>query len=182
MALVPVVLLCLNWDLLAPNFIKTTDGFQMMHNAWCSKEEVPCCFSRSCLKFKGYIGKKFNDFNPILGKITRPVAAIKSLRFALFFCEIDSFEVQKRVQINELQLQCYYVLHSGAIVMHCSIWYYMQYCNESGSTYRLHFELTEDTPNLSHVQGMGCLSWGFGHKNLLPYIYITVHVFVHKKS
>ena len=56
---------------------------ELMRVRYCI-EEVPYCFSRSCIKFKGYIGKKFNDFNTILGKITRPVAAMKSLRFALF--------------------------------------------------------------------------------------------------
>ena len=59
----------------------------MVHNAWCSIEEVPYCFSRSSIKFQGYItymGKKIDDLNPILSEITRPVAANKSLRFTLF--------------------------------------------------------------------------------------------------
>ena len=30
-------------------------------------------------------GQKIDDLNPILSKITRPVAAIKSLRFALLY-------------------------------------------------------------------------------------------------
>ena len=38
----------------------------------------------SSIKFQGYMGKKIHDLIPILSKITRPVAAIKSLRFALF--------------------------------------------------------------------------------------------------
>ena len=62
-----------------------TGGFQIMHNAWCSKEEEPYCFSRSSVKFQGYMGKKIDDLNPILSKITRPVAAIKSFRFALLY-------------------------------------------------------------------------------------------------
>ena len=56
----------------------------MMHKAWRSIEEVPDCFSRSSIKFQGYTDQKIDDLNPILRKITRPVAAIKSLRFALF--------------------------------------------------------------------------------------------------
>ena len=48
-------------------------------------EEVPYCFLRSAIKFQGYMGKKIDDLILILSKITRPVAAIKSLRFALFF-------------------------------------------------------------------------------------------------
>ena len=50
----------------------------MMHKAWCNLEEVPYNFSRSSIKFQGHTGWK------IVSKITRPVAAIKSLRFALF--------------------------------------------------------------------------------------------------
>ena len=56
----------------------------MMHKAWHSIEEVPYCFFRSSIKFPGNMGPKINDLNPILSKNTRPVAAIKSLRFALF--------------------------------------------------------------------------------------------------
>ena len=65
-----------------------TDGFEMMHKASRSIEEVPYCFSMSSIKFQDCMGKKINDLIPILSKITRPVAAIKSLRFALFvfFC------------------------------------------------------------------------------------------------
>ena len=37
------------------------------------------------------MGPKINDLNPILSKNTRPVAAIKSLRFALFKLEPLNF-------------------------------------------------------------------------------------------
>ena len=54
----------------------------MMHNAWRSKEEVPYCFSRSSNKFgpKSY-GPNNRSFERNLSKITKLVAAIKSLRF-----------------------------------------------------------------------------------------------------
>ena len=55
----------------------------MMHKAWHSIEEVPHCFMGSSIKFRGYMGIEINYLIPILIKITRPVAAIKSLRFAL---------------------------------------------------------------------------------------------------
>ena len=55
----------------------------MMHKAGRSIEEVPYNFSRSSIKFQVHLGKKIPDLNPNLCKITRPVAAIKSLRFAL---------------------------------------------------------------------------------------------------
>ena len=54
----------------------------MLHKAWSSIEDVHYCFSRSSIKFHGHTGCKIDDLNPI--EITRPVAAIKSLRFALF--------------------------------------------------------------------------------------------------
>ena len=61
-----------------------TDGFEMMHKAWCSIEEVPFCFPWPSIKFLGHKGQKNRWFGSNLSKITRPVAAIKSLRFALF--------------------------------------------------------------------------------------------------
>ena len=42
-----------------------TDGFEMMHKAWCCIEEMPHCFSRSCIKFRGHTGQKFDDLNKI---------------------------------------------------------------------------------------------------------------------
>ena len=59
----------------------------MMHKAWCSIVEVPYYLSRSCIKFQGHAGWKIDDLNPRvkLNKITRPVVAIKYLRFALLW-------------------------------------------------------------------------------------------------
>ena len=90
-----------------------TNDYEMMLKAWSSIEEVPNCFLRSSVKFQGHTGKKITNFHlnwafallfywvihlisrsyrlknqwleSNLSKITRPVAAIKSLRFALFF-------------------------------------------------------------------------------------------------
>ena len=63
------------------------DGIEMMHKAWSSIEEVPYCFWRSSLKFQNHTGWKIYDLNPIwvrlLGR-SQALAAIKSLRFALF--------------------------------------------------------------------------------------------------
>ena len=55
----------------------------MMHKAWCSMEEVPYHFSWSSIKFQGHTGRKIGYLDKKFSKITRPVAAIKSLRFAL---------------------------------------------------------------------------------------------------
>ena len=54
----------------------------MMHKAWRSIEEVPYCFSRLSIKSHGHTVEKLTIW--IQFEITRPVAAINSLRFALF--------------------------------------------------------------------------------------------------
>ena len=36
----------------------------MMHKAWSGIEEVPYCFSRSYVKFRGHMAKKIVDFDP----------------------------------------------------------------------------------------------------------------------
>ena len=56
----------------------------MLHKAWNSKEERPYCFPRSSIKFQGHTGQNINDFDPNWAfPDYRPVAAFKSLRFAL---------------------------------------------------------------------------------------------------
>ena len=41
-----------------------TDGYEMMHKAWSSIEEVPYCFSRSYVKFQGHTALKIIEFDP----------------------------------------------------------------------------------------------------------------------
>ena len=41
------------------------DGFEMMHKAWCSIEEVPYYFSAPSIKFQGRTGWKIDNLNPI---------------------------------------------------------------------------------------------------------------------
>ena len=56
----------------------------MLHKAWNSKGEVPYCFPRSSIKFQGHTGQNITDFDPNWAfPDCRPVAAFKSLRFAL---------------------------------------------------------------------------------------------------
>ena len=57
----------------------------MLHKAWNSKGEMPYCFPRSSIKFQGHTGQNITDFDPDWAfPDYRPVAAFKSLRFALF--------------------------------------------------------------------------------------------------
>ena len=57
----------------------------MLHKAWNSKGEMPYCFPRSSIKFQGHTVQNVTDFDPNWAFLDyRPVAAFKSLRFALF--------------------------------------------------------------------------------------------------
>ena len=61
------------------------NGFEMMHKAWCSiRRGVPLFFD-VIHRISRTHGLKNLWFRSNLSTITRPVAAIKSLRFALFF-------------------------------------------------------------------------------------------------
>ena len=41
-----------------------TNGYEMMHKAWSSIEEVPYSFSRSSIKFQGHTALKIVEFDP----------------------------------------------------------------------------------------------------------------------
>ena len=41
-----------------------TNGYEMLHKAWSSIEEVPYCFSRSSVKFQGHTALKIVKFDP----------------------------------------------------------------------------------------------------------------------
>ena len=41
-----------------------TNGYEMMHKAWSSTEEVPYCFWRSSIKFQGHTALKSIKFDP----------------------------------------------------------------------------------------------------------------------
>ena len=57
----------------------------MLHKAWNSKGDMLYCFPRSSIKFQGYTVQNITDFDPNWAfPDYRPVAAFKSLGFALF--------------------------------------------------------------------------------------------------
>ena len=43
---------------------KFTNGYEMLHKAWSSIEEMPYCFSRSSVKFQGHTALKVVEFDP----------------------------------------------------------------------------------------------------------------------
>ena len=53
-----------NWAFPDSNSFEYTDGYEMMHKAWSSIEEVPYCFSRSSVKFQGHTAQKIVEFDP----------------------------------------------------------------------------------------------------------------------
>ena len=64
----------------------------MLHKAWNSKWEMPYCFPRSSIKFQGHTVQNITDFDPNWAfPDYRPVAAFKSLRFALLSFNIYLF-------------------------------------------------------------------------------------------
>ena len=66
----------------------------MLHKAWNSKGEMPYCFPRSSIKFQGHTGQNITDFDPNWAfPDYRPVAAFKSLRFALLYFDSNFTEV-----------------------------------------------------------------------------------------
>ena len=57
----------------------------MLHKVWNSKGEMPYRFPRASIKFQGHTVQNITDFDPNWAfPDYRPVAAFKSLRFALF--------------------------------------------------------------------------------------------------
>ena len=62
------------------------NDYEMLHKAWNSKGEMPFCVPRSSIIFQGHTVQNITDFDPNWALPDyRPVAAFKSLRFALFF-------------------------------------------------------------------------------------------------
>ena len=56
----------------------------MLYKAWNNKGEMPYRFRMSSIKFQGHMGQNITDFDPNWAFLDyRPVAAFKSLRFAL---------------------------------------------------------------------------------------------------
>ena len=72
----------------------------MLHKAWNSKGEMLYCFPRSSIKFQGHTVQNTNDFDPNWAfPDYRPVAAFKSLRFALLFRKKHFYVIYKIVAI-----------------------------------------------------------------------------------
>ena len=46
-----------------------TYGDEMMHKAWCGIQEMPCCFSRSSVKFPGHMAKKRSSLLTQIGRL-----------------------------------------------------------------------------------------------------------------
>ena len=58
----------------------------MLHKAWNSKTKMPYYFPRSSIQFQGHTVQNITDFYPNWAfPDYRPVAAFKSLRFALLY-------------------------------------------------------------------------------------------------
>ena len=125
----------------------------MLHKAWNSKGEMPYCFPRSSVKFQGHTVQNITDFDPNWAfPDYRPVAAFKSLRFALFVNNSwtgsmnDSFQLQLRVCIwHRFNAAHYDTAYSKAVT-------------EAG--HKSSLKLTKRHPIARPLRrAMGCLLW-----------------------
>ena len=80
------------------------NGYEMLHNAWNSKGEMPFYVPRSSIIFQGHTVQNITDFDPNWAfPDYRPVAAFKSLRFALFF-KVKAEKFQKFAKNSNFQI------------------------------------------------------------------------------
>ena len=117
-----------------------------MHKAWNSKGEMPYCFPRSSIKFQGHTVQNITGFDPNWAfPDYRPVAAFKSLRFALFVSTEEVWWRHSIVQRPSLRLRgfgafygeciermawnsvCWCILTTLILVMVC--WFSYLWCN-----------------------------------------------------
>ena len=79
----------------------------MLHKVWNSKGEMPYCFPRSSIKFQVHTGQNITDFDPNWAfPDYRPVAAFKSLRFALFYNGHKGFKNQYSLSVSTCNWKC----------------------------------------------------------------------------
>ena len=83
-----------------------TNGYEMLHKAWNSKGEMPYRFPRSSVKFQGHTVQNITDFDPNWAfPDYRPVAAFKSLRFALFNIKLYiNMEVFRKIDYLRMKM------------------------------------------------------------------------------
>ena len=100
----------------------------MLHKAWNSKVEMPYCFPRSSIKFQGHTVQNITDFDPNWAfPDYRPVAAFKSLRFALLF--MNCF-----IALDQELARFHYTTYNNADYKHLDLteqislaWHYKQW-------------------------------------------------------
>ena len=78
-------------------------------------------------KLQGHTGWKIDNLNPKLSKITRPVAAIKSLRFALLVMEHSHKFLDETFSTEYLlHIAIHSVINTNVIIVHeyceCNYW------------------------------------------------------------
>ena len=143
----------------------------MLHKAWNSKGEMPYCFPRSSIKFRGHTVQNITDFDPNWAfPVYRPVAAFKSLRFALF--------VQK-IYHHGILIRIYYIWpnHDAASVSAKSI-YLWSHQNKYYEIRRwqikfpaCHFSMPVWSLVMSLLQGVHTTVWSIPQS--LPWLYQT---------
>ena len=155
----------------------------MMHKAWCSIGEVPYCFLRPSIKSK-VTGQKKIGSSWI--EITWPVAAIKSLRFALLVviaitCSAtnnDKFAIMTTFVFSSSSLLHWYIARSFVAIRLNGI--YVTCCNKL--PYRSKFERNLQHIYLYlHISYMFCLTYSpvgeitFCYRTCFKRVYYLTH-------
>ena len=105
-----------------------TDGFEIKHKDGYSLDEVPYCFSRSFIKFLGYMGCKISDLNKVwirlLGwsQLSNP-----SNLPCLFSCKM----IKQNQLENHLVFLCHFCEAPFLLVKHTVTWItwnWQRYC------------------------------------------------------
>ena len=106
----------------------------MLHKAWNSKGEMPYRFPRSSVKFQGHTVQSITDFDPNWAfPDYRPVAAFKSLRFALFLF------------INNISY--------NICTSFCCVWFCYDYSSADSRLAPNHWEMSLQCNTTSHWLG-----------------------------
>ena len=105
----------------------------MLHKAWNSKGELPYLLPRSSIKFQGHMVQNITDFDPNWAFLDyRPVAAFKSLRFALLL--LNSQEVQQLPDARKLPIFLCIQYCLCWVLIFLRIVYSVKFCLHQGCT------------------------------------------------
>ena len=121
--------------------LKFTNGYEMMHKAWSSIEQLPCCFSRSYVKFQGHTALKIIEFDPDWAfpdwnsSLISPMAPkwCTKLEVALKRCSIVFFWSSVKFQGHTALKKSSNLTQIGRFRTHTQVWIHQWLRNDAQS-------------------------------------------------